>query len=318
MYVIFAIFGNVLSPFFLCFHLLDLVYRSETLKNVLRAVTFNGQQLLMTAMLCLIVIYIYSIIGFTLIRQNYFNDDFQSERMCDKLVDCFMVTIREGLINGGGMGDYLQPRAVSDTGAYVGRFMYDLSYFIIVIIILLNVIFGIIIDTFAAMREVTETKMADMKSVCFMCGYDRPTLDRSGSGFEQHINKEHNMWKYLYYVVYLRGKDETEYTGLETFVAEMIEEEDMGFYPTDKALCLDNDEEEADPFQEAVHTQFFQLSSDMVVLKKTVVEIKSDAISNQSNLVDLNKQALRMLEEIHEMQVTVMQAQPSVWGFGGK
>jgi len=52
--VIFAIFGNVLSPFFLCFHLLDLVYRSETLKNVLRAVTFNGQQLLMTAMLCLL------------------------------------------------------------------------------------------------------------------------------------------------------------------------------------------------------------------------------------------------------------------------
>merc|ERR1712054_138236 len=157
MYVVFAVCGNAVSPFFLCFHLLDLVYRSETLKNVLRAVTFNGQQLLMTAMLALIVIYIYSIIGFTLLRQNYFNDDFEDERMCGKLVDCFMVTVREGLINGGGMGDYLQPRAVSDIGTFLGRFAYDLSYFVVVIIILLNVIFGIIIDTFAAMREVIES-----------------------------------------------------------------------------------------------------------------------------------------------------------------
>jgi hypothetical protein len=281
------------------------------LKNVLRAVTFNGQQLLMTAMLCLIVIYIYSIIGFTLLRQNYFNDDFSDERMCDKLVDCFMVTVREGLINGGGIADYLQPRAVSDIGSYVGRFMYDLSFFVIVIIILLNVIFGIIIDTFAAMREVTESKMADMKSVCFICGYDRPTLDRSGSGFEQHITKEHNMWKYLFYVVYLLGKDPTEFTGLETFVFEKIEEEDMSVYPTDKALCLDADEEEEDPFQDAVNCQFDMLSGDMTILKKTVVEIKSDAISNHKSVVDLNKQALKMLEEIHDLQATVMDAQPA-------
>merc|ERR1711988_1344312 len=195
-------------------------------------------------------------------------------------------------------GDYLQGRAVSYVGTFLGRFAYDLSYFVVVIIILLNVIFGIIIDTFAAMREVTETKMSDMKSVCFMCGYDRPTLDRSGSGFEQHITKEHNMWKYLYYVVYLLQKDPTEYTGLETFVAEMIEEEDMSFYPTNKAMCLDQDEEEEDPFQEAVNSKFEGLSNDMAMLKKTVVEIKPEAISNQSNLVDLNKQALRMLEEI--------------------
>merc|ERR1712178_450364 len=217
-----------------------------------------------------------------------------------------------GLINGGGMGDYLQPRAVSDIGTFLGRFAYDLSYFVVVIIILLNVIFGIIIDTFAAMREVTESKMADMKSVCFMCGNDRPTLDRSGSGFEQHIKKEHNMWQYLFYIVYLLQKDPTEYTGLETYVSEMIEEEDMGFYPTNKAMCLDNNDDEEDPFQEAVNGKFEGLSNDMAMLKKTVVEIKSESISNQSNLVDLNKQALRMLEEIHSMQQNVMHAQPAL------
>lgn len=83
---------------------------------------------------------------------------------------------------------------------------------------MLNIIFGIIIDTFSAMREVTESKAADMKSTCFICGNDRATMDRSGSGFEQHIAREHNMWQYLYYIVYLQEKDPTDYTGLETYV----------------------------------------------------------------------------------------------------
>ena len=97
-YLALAVCGCLISPFFLCSHLLDLVYRSETLKNVLRAVTFNGQQLLMTvtpiaivpytsllvvfqALLALIIIYIYSIFAFTMLRNNYFQEDFPDERM---------------------------------------------------------------------------------------------------------------------------------------------------------------------------------------------------------------------------------------------
>ena len=108
-----------------------------------------------------------------MLRQNYFNDDFSDERMCDKLVDCFMVTVREGLINGGGMGDYLQPRAVSDIGTFLGRFVYDLSYFVIVIIILLNVIFGIIIDTFGALRADRAEQRSQKNSQCFFCGIEK-------------------------------------------------------------------------------------------------------------------------------------------------
>lgn len=181
-YFAFAVCGNAVSPFFLCFHLFDLVYTSETLKNVLRAVTFNGAQLLMTAGLCIIVVYVYSIFGFAMLRNNFFNDDIEDPGamggmgQADTLFDCLMVTIREGLINGGGMGDYLQPRAVSDVGTFLGRFAFDLSFFIIIIIILMNIIFGIIIDTFSAMREVTESKAADMKSTCSLFAHYALTI----------------------------------------------------------------------------------------------------------------------------------------------
>ena len=41
------------------------------------------------------------------------------------------------------------------------------------ITILLNVIFGIIIDTFAELREKSSMQYEDMKNVCYICGLKR-------------------------------------------------------------------------------------------------------------------------------------------------
>jgi hypothetical protein len=301
VYLIFGLCGNLISPFFMCFHLLDLVYTSETLKNVLRAVTYNGSQLLMTALLGFIAIYIWSIIAFTMMRTSYINDDIEDgdANQCNTLLDCLMVTTREGLINGGGMGDYLQPRAISHFGTFMGRFLFDILYFLMIIIILLNIIFGIIIDTFSAMREETEGKAADMKTVCTMCGLERADLDRNGSGFEQHITLEHNMWKYAYYMVYLETKDPTEYTGLETYVSEMVEEEDMNFYPLEKALCMEDDgEEEEDPFQTEVNQKLVDLENSTTMIKNTLAEIKAESNINQQITMSYAKDRIAKVNEL--------------------
>ena len=54
---------------------------------------------------------------------------------------------------------------------------YQLSFWAIVITILLNVIFGIIIDTFGELRADHLAKKHDMENTCFVCGVDRFTLD---------------------------------------------------------------------------------------------------------------------------------------------
>lgn len=62
--------------------------------------------------------------------------------------------IHQGLRAGGGVGDALEsPPAHSDLGYYASRVVYDVSFFIIINIIWLNIIFGIIIDTFAELRD---------------------------------------------------------------------------------------------------------------------------------------------------------------------
>lgn len=53
------------------FQLFDLVYREETLLNVIKSVTRNGRSIVLTAVLALILVYLFSIVGYI-----FFKDDF--------------------------------------------------------------------------------------------------------------------------------------------------------------------------------------------------------------------------------------------------
>lgn len=56
----------------------------------------------------------------------------------------------------------------------------------------------------------------------FFVGLERDKFDNKTVSFEEHIMSEHCMWHYLYFIVLIKVKDPTEYTGPESFVAKMI------------------------------------------------------------------------------------------------
>lgn len=70
-YMIFCMAGMIVHPFFYSVLLFDVVYREETLLNVIRSVTRNGRSIIFTAVLALILVYLFSIIGYV-----FFKDDF--------------------------------------------------------------------------------------------------------------------------------------------------------------------------------------------------------------------------------------------------
>lgn len=146
---------GVYYPIFFSILLLDVVFRFPTLTNVLSAVTVNRKQLQMTAMLGIIIIYIYSFWGFTISNPMY-DDKFigrYGDNLGQNLWQTFLTTLNFGLRMGGGIGDVLSKIEFWDKKNYYIRFVYDLSFFLIVVIMLLNIIFGIIIDTFAQLRD---------------------------------------------------------------------------------------------------------------------------------------------------------------------
>jgi hypothetical protein len=115
IYYVFSMQGLFQSPVFYSFHLLDVVNRFPALQNVILSVTTNLNQLLMTAMLGIILIYIYAAFAFLFISDTYFDDNVHAGLLnkaggsiCMSLLHCFLSTVNYGLRSGGGMGEFLK------------------------------------------------------------------------------------------------------------------------------------------------------------------------------------------------------------------
>ena len=65
--------------------------------------------------------------------------------------------------------------------------IYHLTFFSLITTIGLNIIFGIIVDTFSELRDIQWQAASDMKQVCFICGrdsYEFESLGQVGSNLD--------------------------------------------------------------------------------------------------------------------------------------
>ncbi|XP_074500955.1 inositol 1,4,5-trisphosphate-gated calcium channel ITPR3 isoform X1 [Sebastes fasciatus] len=282
-YVLTSTLGLFVHELFYSILLFDLIYREETLFNVIKSVTRNGRSILLTALLALILVYLFSIVGFLCLKDDFVmevdplsriaaapqpneaSQDFLKscssdgvsctaettaavgvteeeeepnlERACDTLLMCIVTVLNHGLRNGGGVGDVLRKPSKNEP-LFPARVVYDLLFYFIVIIIVLNLIFGVIIDTFADLRSEKQKKEEILKTTCFICGLERDKFDNKTVSFEEHFKLEHNIWNYLYFIVLVREKNKTDYTGPESYVAHMIKNNNLDWFPRMQAMSL--------------------------------------------------------------------------------
>jgi len=60
----------------------------------------------------------------------------------------------------------------------IGRFSFDNTSNIILVIIMVNIVAGIIIDTFGSLREYENDKNRDIEDKCFICGNLKTVFDK--------------------------------------------------------------------------------------------------------------------------------------------
>ena len=240
LYLLVTILALTVTPLLNAILLFDIVVRDETLQNVIRSVTRNGKSILVTAVFGVIVVYVFSVVGFVYLPEDFENEtEFNGkERVCDTLLICIVTTLNEGLRNGGGIGDMLKPKSVHEP-LFPFRVVYDLLFFFIVIIITLNLIFGVIIDTFADLRAEKNEAEENRRNTCFICGLNRSEFEHKAVTFEEHISRDHNLWNYLYFVVHLKTKDVTEYTGPESFVKGLMSKRNLEWFPRLRTTSID-------------------------------------------------------------------------------
>ena len=85
--------------------------------------------------------------------------------------------------------------------------IYDNVYNFMILILVIQLVAGIIIDTFSLMRESNETRDQEMKSECFICGQTREALEKK-EGYFVHTKTNHNIYDYVFFIGYLNQKME--------------------------------------------------------------------------------------------------------------
>jgi hypothetical protein len=123
-------------------------------------------------------------------------------------------------------------------GTFWIRYFFDLTFFCFVIILLLNLIFGIIIDAFADMRDSRNQLETDVKERCFICGLNRFEFETKNKSWLDHISREHNAYAYLYFILYVQAKAGNQCNGVEKYVKSMILKENAGFFPVGRCLSI--------------------------------------------------------------------------------
>ncbi|XP_015202833.2 inositol 1,4,5-trisphosphate-gated calcium channel ITPR1 isoform X11 [Lepisosteus oculatus] len=351
LYLIICSLGVFVHVFFYSLLLFDLVYREETLLNVIKSVTRNGRSIILTAVLALILVYLFSIVGYI-----FFKDDFilevdripnktlesgssmageflssgvcradsgencsaqpieahstestvfeDKERTCESLLMCIVTVLSHGLRSGGGVGDVLR-KPSKEEPLFAARVIYDLLFFFMVIIIVLNLIFGVIIDTFADLRSEKQKKEEVLKTTCFICGLERDKFDNKTVTFEEHIKEEHNMWHYLFFIVLVRVKDSTEYTGPESYVAEMIKEHNLDWFPRMRAMSLVSSDAEGE--QNEIRNLQEKLESTM----KLVSNLSGQLTELKEQMTEQRKQKQRIGLLGHPPHMNVNPQQPA-------
>uniref|UniRef100_A0A672NYN4 Ryanodine receptor 1 n=1 Tax=Sinocyclocheilus grahami TaxID=75366 RepID=A0A672NYN4_SINGR len=229
-YTVMSLLGHYNNFFFAC-HLLDIAMGVKTLRTILSSVTHNGKQLMMTVGLLAVVVYLYTVVAFNFFRKFYnkSEDEDEPDMKCDDMMTCYLFHMYVGVRAGGGIGDEIEDPAGDEYELY--RVVFDITFFFFVIVILLAIIQGLIIDAFGELRDQQEQVKEDMETKCFICGIGSDYFDTTPHGFETHTLEEHNLANYMFFLMYLINKDETEHTGQESYVWKMYQERCWDFFP---------------------------------------------------------------------------------------
>ena len=239
--------------------LLDIVTLSERLQTVLNSVIKPVDDLVRVFLLMIFVIYIFSTIGLWTFGTmfEFWDDDLSLEahiaqnastgdvtiegaieqaslvNTCPNLALCFFTVLDEGMRTGDIVSGAIDEATYQDGRTYADRMVYGIFFFLIVGVILFDIVTGVIIDTFSALRELKNERIDTMKNVAFISDIERAEYEKLGPHFkfEKLRHEDQHIWNYVLYIAHLRLKDPTLYTGPESAIAKKLESLDVSWLP---------------------------------------------------------------------------------------
>jgi len=255
---------------------------------VLKALSLNKGTLLLLAIFIFETVYIFSIISYLFFGDQYVPDS----SYCNSLIQCMATNLYYGVSSGGQLVQFVDA-AVWNRGAYtIFWILFNLFFYIVTVVILLNVILSVIVDTFGELRDKRVETEYHKANFCFICSIEREIFQRKGIDFSKHVEDDHNKWHYLYFFAHLKErkskKQENQLTKQEEYVYRLISSRNsLHFFPLEKAMCLTTEEEE-----EALNAKMYQ----------KVCEMEGKLQTNNNKVQQLTVLLASALEQIRTLK----------------
>ena len=99
---------------------------------------------------------------------------------------------------------------------------------------------GIIIDNFAKLRNQEIVMLNDMNNICTVCSLKRDEIEKIyekySKSYNEHVKLDHNLFNYIFYMIYLYNKDKTEFSGMESYVNDLVfNQRDITWFPINRS-----------------------------------------------------------------------------------
>ena len=178
---------------------------------------------------------------------------------------------------------------------YVKRIVHDVTYFLICIIIMIDLVFGIIIGTYSEMRSEEIMHQIDRENHCFICHVTREIAEKNNrEDFQHHREITHNLWNYVDYMIFLKFSDLHDLNAANAYARTNLDEQNICFLPSSKDYDDDNEGKEKekeglkelDKEQDNSEDSFMEKEEEYEEDDEEMEEKKENLITDESNKND--------------------------------
>ena len=97
--------------------------------------------------------------------------------------------------------------------------------------ILANIFLGVIVDTFAQLRDKNNIKQEDIETKCYICQITKDKCLKKNINFLKHCNSDHHVWNYIYFITYLNLNNYNDLSVYEKDVWDKLKSQDISWIP---------------------------------------------------------------------------------------
>ncbi len=232
------------STLFLVFQTIFIINIIPTLFNIYKVMLMKIIYILIILIFEFFIVYIFMWFSYFYFSDLFtFNDvidrnsqDNIYDSFCYSSVQCLLFIIQKGITSRKGIGEVINKVSFySDYLFFLKKFFYDMLFWIIIILILGNIFLGIIINAFGELRKKNSNLEDDKNNICFICQLSKDECLFRNIDFDNHIKGIHNLWNYVYFLVYLHINNSNEFNSVENLVWNKLDDNDFSWIPIQKS-----------------------------------------------------------------------------------